>query len=62
VPKLRTILFNEELKMTVVYKSKAEIRAETEKQLKAFLKRGGHVQVIETKKKVPAAARTWMKK
>lgn len=44
------------------FKSKAELRAETEKQLKAFLKRGGQVQVIETKKKVPAAARTWMKK
>jgi hypothetical protein len=43
-------------------KSKAELRAETEKQLKAFLKRGGHVQVVETKKKPPASARTWMKK
>jgi hypothetical protein len=43
-------------------KSKAELRAETEKQMKAFLKRGGHVQVIETKKKAPPAARTWMKK
>ena len=43
-------------------KSKAELRAETEKQLKAFLKRGGQVQVIETKKKAPAGARTWMKK
>jgi hypothetical protein len=43
-------------------KSKAELRAETEKQLKAFLKRGGTVQVIETKKKAPSAARTWMKK
>lgn len=43
-------------------KSKAELRAETEKQMAAFLKRGGQVQVVETKKKAPPAARTWMKK
>ena len=43
-------------------KSKAELRAETEKQMNAFLKRGGQVQVVETKKKAPPAARTWMKK
>ena len=43
-------------------KSKAELRAESEKQLKEFLKRGGHIQVVENNKKAPAGARTWMKK
>lgn len=32
------------------YKSKSEIRAETEKQLKLFLKRGGSVEVVKARK------------
>jgi hypothetical protein len=48
--------------MNVVTKSKAEMRAESEQRLQEFLKRGGQVQVVETKKKAPPAARTWMKK
>jgi hypothetical protein len=32
------------------YKSKAELRAETEKQLKAFLKKGGSIEVIKPRK------------
>ena len=35
------------------YKSKSELRAETEKQLKLFLKRGGSIEVVKAKK-VPA--------
>lgn len=41
----------------VIVKSKSEIRAETEKQLKAFLKRGGVIEVIKPRK----APRTKMK-
>ena len=32
------------------YKSKSEIRAETEKQLKAFLRKGGSIEVIKPRK------------
>lgn len=32
------------------YKSKAELRAETEKQLALFLKRGGSIEVIKARK------------
>lgn len=32
------------------YKSKAELRAETEKQMALFLNRGGSIEVIKTRK------------
>ena len=32
------------------YKSKSELRVETEKQLKLFLKRGGSIEVVKAKK------------
>jgi len=32
------------------FKSKSELRAETEKQLKAFLKKGGSIEVIKPRK------------
>ena len=32
------------------YKSKSEIRAETEKQIKLFLKKGGSIEVVKTRK------------
>jgi len=45
--------------MTVT-KTKAEVRLEMEKQLAAFLKRGGSVQVVKTRSS--KGARTWMKR
>ena len=36
--------------MSVVFKSKAEIRAETEKQVALFLKKGGSVEVVKSRK------------
>jgi hypothetical protein len=41
----------------VIFKSKAELRAETEKQVAMFLKRGGAIEVIKARK----APRTKMK-
>jgi len=32
------------------YKSKSEIRAETEKQVKLFLKKGGNIEVVKPRK------------
>ena len=32
------------------YKSKSEIRAETEQQVKLFLKRGGSIEVVKARK------------
>ena len=32
------------------YKSKSEIRAETEKQVKLFLKKGGSIEVVKARK------------
>lgn len=32
------------------YKSKSEIRAETEKQVKLFLKKGGSIEVVKPRK------------
>lgn len=32
------------------YKSKSELRAETEKQLKAFLRKGGSIEVVKPRK------------
>jgi hypothetical protein len=32
------------------FKSKSELRAETEKQLKAFLRKGGSIEVIKPRK------------
>jgi hypothetical protein len=32
------------------YKSKSELRAETEKQLKAFLRKGGSIEVVKARK------------
>jgi hypothetical protein len=33
-----------------MYKSKAELRAETEKALKKFLKQGGSIEVVKARK------------
>jgi hypothetical protein len=32
------------------YKSKSEIRAETEKQVKLFLKKGGSIEIVKARK------------
>ena len=32
------------------FKSKSELRAETEKQLKAFLRKGGSIEVVKARK------------
>jgi hypothetical protein len=32
------------------YKSKSELRAETEKQVKAFLRKGGSIEVVKARK------------
>jgi hypothetical protein len=45
----------------MIYKTKAQVREEMEKQLKEFLRRGGSVEVAKTRK-APASARTWMKR
>lgn len=47
--------------MKTVYKTKTELRQETEKQIKEFLKRGGTIEVAKSRK-APAGARTWMKR
>ena len=36
--------------MSVVYKSKAQLRVETEKALKKFLKQGGSIEVVKSRK------------
>lgn len=36
--------------MNTIFKSKSEMRAETEKQLKLFLKKGGSIEVIKPRK------------
>ena len=36
--------------MNTIYKSKSQIREETEAQLKAFLKRGGVIEVVKARK------------
>jgi hypothetical protein len=36
--------------MNTIFKSKSELRAETEKQLKMFLKKGGSIEVIKPRK------------
>lgn len=36
--------------MTMFYKTKAELRAETEKQVALFLKKGGSIEVIKPRK------------
>jgi hypothetical protein len=36
--------------INTLVKSKSELRAETEKQVKAFLKRGGSIEVIKPRK------------
>jgi hypothetical protein len=42
--------FEKEIVMNVVYKSKSELRAETDKALKEFLKRGGTIEVVKARK------------
>lgn len=37
-------------KGTEMYKSKAELRAETEKALKKFLKQGGSIEIVKSRK------------
>lgn len=39
-----------ELKMSVIYKSKTESRAESEKALAEFLARGGVIEVVKSRK------------
>lgn len=39
--------------MSVIYKSKSEMRAESEKALADFLRAGGSIQVIESKRRAP---------
>ena len=34
----------------VIYKTKAELRAETEKQIKAFLRKGGTIEIVKARK------------
>ena len=36
--------------MNTIYKTKSELRAETEKQVELFLKRGGVVQIAKPRK------------
>jgi hypothetical protein len=36
--------------MNTIFKSKSELRAETEKQLQLFLKKGGSIEVIKPRK------------
>ena len=36
--------------MTTMYKTKSQLRAETEEQLKLFLKKGGSIEVIKSRK------------
>ena len=36
--------------MSVVYKSKAELAKETEKQIKAFLRKGGSIEIVKPRK------------
>lgn len=36
--------------MSVIFKTKSEIRVETEKQVALFLKRGGSIEVIKARK------------
>ena len=36
--------------MNTIYKSKSQLRQETEAQVKAFLKRGGVIEVIKSRK------------
>jgi len=36
--------------MSVVYKSKAQIAKETEKQIKAFLRKGGSIEIVKPRK------------
>lgn len=44
--------------MTVVFKSKTELRAETEKALKKFLKTGGDIEIIKPRKAPKSKMRT----
>ncbi len=36
--------------MNTFFKSKSELRAETEKQVKLFLKKGGSIEVVKARK------------
>ena len=36
--------------ISTIYKSKAELRVETEKQVKLFLKKGGSIEVVKARK------------
>jgi hypothetical protein len=36
--------------MSVIYKSKSELAKETEKQIKAFLRKGGSIEVVKARK------------
>lgn len=36
--------------ISTIYKTKAELRAETEKQVQLFLKKGGTVEVVKARK------------
>jgi hypothetical protein len=34
----------------VIHKTKTELRAETEKQIKAFLRKGGSIEIVKARK------------
>lgn len=36
--------------MNVIYKSKAQLAKETEKQVKAFLRKGGSIEIVKSRK------------
>jgi hypothetical protein len=43
-------MMKKELKMSIFYKSKAELAIETEKQINAFLRKGGSIEVVKARK------------
>lgn len=44
--------------MSVIYKSKSELRAESEKALKKFLKQGGTIEIVKSRKAPTSKMRT----
>ena len=44
--------------MSVIYKSKSELRAESEKALKKFLKQGGSIEIVKSRKAPKSKMRT----
>ena len=44
--------------MSVIYKSKSELRAESEKALKKFVKQGGTIEIVKSRKAPKSKMRT----